>query len=559
LSVFTRGRPSDQDATAPEHVVPRWREVSGRVLTVLAFLLVFFALVAPNDLSKLTPAAFVRIPVEALVGVIVLLVLPPTVRRVVAAVLGVLLGLLTIVKIADMGFIAILNRPFDPLLDWSFLGPAVDFVKGQVGEVGTVAAEIGAGLLVVGLLVLTTAATLRLTRLAASHRSGTTRGVAVLAVIWMVCAPTGAQLTPGDPIAASSATALALENVKQVSVDIQEQRQFNREASNDAFAGKPGSGLLAGLRGTNVLITFVESYGRVAVQGTDFSKPIDALLDAGTQQLKAAGFDSRSAFLTSSTFGGGSWLAHSTLESGLWINNPQRYTELVNGNRLTLARAFKEAGWKTVADDPANTTDWEPEGEFYGYDQVFDSRDVGYKGPIFSYATMPDQYTMAAFQRNEMATPNHQPVMAEIDLVSSHVPWAPLPTMVDWNAIGDGSVFDPQPAAGEQVGQVWPDQGTVRAAYGDSIQYSLSTLISYVKTYGDDNLVLVFLGDHQPGALVSGNGPNRDVPITIVAHDKSVLDKISSWGWQDGLRPSPNAPVWQMSAFRDKFMTAFAK
>ncbi len=42
---------------------------------------------------------------------------------------------------------------------------------------------------------------------------------------------------------------------------------------------------------------------------------------------------------------------------------------------------------------------------------------------------MSDQYTYAKFQRNELG-PGHKPVMAEIDTVSSHTPWAPLPTMV---------------------------------------------------------------------------------------------------------------------------------
>jgi len=78
-----------------------------------------------------------------------------------------------------------------------------------------------------------------------------------------------------------------------------------------------------------------------------------------------------------------------------------------------------------------------------------------------------------------------------------------------------------------------------------------------VETHGSDNLVLVFLGDHQPASIVTGEGASRDVPITIVARDRAVLDQISGWGWQDGLKPSPDAPVWPMDAFRDRFLTAF--
>jgi hypothetical protein len=69
----------------------------------------------------------------------------------------------------------------------------------------------------------------------------------------------------------------------------------------------------------------------------------------------------------------------------------------------------------------------------------------------------------------------------------------------------------------------------------------------------------VFLGDHQPFSVIAGAGGNRDVPITIVAKDPAVLNRISSWGWTDGLRPAPQAPVWRMDAFRNRFLTAFGR
>jgi hypothetical protein len=148
--------------------------------------------------------------------------------------------------------------------------------------------------------------------------------------------------------------------------------------------------------------------------------------------------------------------------------------------------------------------------------------------------------------------------MAEIPLVTSHAPWAPLPSgLVGWDQVGDGKIFAPMAAAGDRPEVVWRSPSRVRTAYRKSIEYSLNALISYVETYGDKNLVLVFLGDHQPAPLVTGQDPNRDVPITIVARDPAVLNRISTWGWQDGLRPGPNAPVWPMNAFRDRFLTAF--
>ena len=74
----------------------------------------------------------------------------------------------------------------------------------------------------------------------------------------------------------------------------------------------------------------------------------------------------------------------------------------------------------------------------------------------------------------------------------------------------------------------------------------------------DPNLVLVVLGDHQPATIVSGQGASHDVPISIISKDPAVFGLIAGWRWQDGLVPTPDAPVWPMSAFRDRFLDAFS-
>ena len=531
------------------------RRVAGWVVTGLAGVLVLFGLVGPNQLGQLAPAAFARIPVEGLVGAALVLVLPPRTRRVAAAVVGAGLGLLTVVKVVDMGFYEVFDRPFHPIFDWSFFGPAFDFVVTSIGHLGAVLVVIGAVLLVLVVIIVMMLSVLRLTRLAVGHRTSAVHTIAVFGVVWLVCAVFGVQLAPNQPIASHSATDHVYDEVRQVRQGVLDGREFAAQAAVDDFRYTPGNQLLTALRGKDVLITFVESYGRVAIQNSDNAARIDSLLAAGTGRLRAAGFDSRSAFLTSSTFGGGSWLAHATLQSGLWVDNQQRYTNLVGLDRMTLSVAFHRAGWRTVGVVPANTKDW-PEGDFYGFDKVYDSRNLGYQGPKFAYATMPDQYILSTFDRSERAA-GPGPVMAEIDLVSSHTPFAPVPRFIDWREVGDGSVYDPMPAAGKRPGKVWPDPTRVRAAYGDSIAYSLTTLLSYVETHGDDNLVLVVLGDHQPAPIVSSQAGTRDVPISIIARDPAVLNRISGWGWQNGLDPGPKAPVWRMDTFRDKFLTAY--
>jgi hypothetical protein len=145
-------------------------------------------------------------------------------------------------------------------------------------------------------------------------------------------------------------------------------------------------------------------------------------------------------------------------------------------------------------------------------------------------------------------------------MVSSHAPWTRIPEMIDWDQVGDGSIFASMPVGDVSTAALWSDGDRVRAAYAESVEYSLNALISFVQRYGDDDLVLVVLGDHQPSTIVTGLHPDlsHDVPVSIIAHDPAVLHKIAGWGWNDGLRPGPEAPVWPMSAFRDRFLSEFS-
>jgi hypothetical protein len=534
------------------------RGLAAGAVTVLAAALVWATLVGPNRWARVAPAAFVRIPVELLVLLALAVLLPAKARRVLAPVVGLLLGLLAIVKVLDMGFNATLDRPFDPIADWGYLGPAVSLLGDSIGRTGARVAAAGAALGAVALVVLMILAVRRLTGLAARHRTWSLRGLTGLTTVWVVCALLGAHIAPYGPIASTSGADLAYGQVRQVRAALADRKVFAAQIRHDRFRNVPGDRLLTGLRGKDVIVAIVESYGRVAVQGSAFAPRVDAALDAGTGQLRRAGFTARSGFLTSPTFGGISWLAHSTLQSGLWIDGQQRYNRLLASDRFTLSQAFNRAGWRTVDDIPSDDRNWPPGHDFYHFAKIYDRRNVGYHGPTFSYAAMPDQYVLAALQRRELDRAPRPPVMAEIDLVSSHTPWTPLPRLVPWDQVGDGSVFAGMAAGQPSVQQVWRHAASVRAAYGRSVIYTMTALTSFVAQAHDDNLVMVVLGDHQPSTIVSGQGASRDVPVAVIAKDPSVMTSVAGWGWNPGLRPDPKAPVWRMSAFRDKFLAAFS-
>ena len=539
------------------HALGGW--LPATLATVLAALVVVAALTIPGRVEHLRPAVFVRLPLELVVYLAAVLAIPDRlrgVRTVVAVLSGLVLAVSAVLKVLDLGFREALNRPFDVLIDWRYAGSLVETTRDSVGGPYGTLLLVAAALGLVALLVLVPLSVLRLTRVAVRNRAAAVPTVAVLAASWVVLA---ALHVPGasGPLASRDTAGYVYGQVTRIPGELRDQREFSEAARTDPLRDEGRPQLLAGLRGKDVLIVFVESYGRVAVEDPSVSPGVVEVLDEGTAQLEESGFTSRSAFLTSPTFGALSWLAHATLQSGLWIDSQQRYDVLVTSARQTLSGLFERAGWRTVGMVPANNRDW-PQGEFYGFDRFYDSRNVGYEGPRFGYPTMPDQYTLDAFHRLELAPSPRPPVMAEIDLITSHAPWSRVPRLIDQGAVGDGSVFDGMPEQLASEADIWPEPARVKAAYGDAIEYSLSAVVRFVTTYGDDDLVLVVVGDHQPATIVSGPDAGYDVPVAVVAKDRAVIDRIGDWGWDDGLRPRPDAPVWRMDEFRDRFVAAYS-
>lgn len=553
--------PSTSPDTTPGTVpAPRrpLRRRAARVLDVLALVVVAVALLVPDKVEGVGLHALLRLPIEAIVLGAAVLVLRGRLRRVVVVGGGVLAGVMLIVRLLDMGFNAVLVRPFDPVLDWTLVRDGIELVGTTSGQAGQVGVIVGAVLLTVVLVALVTRAFIRSAGLLARRPRVTARVVLALTVVWLAAAGVGLRAPDVDTFAAR-VVAGSLNNHLQAGLGSYEARRtFAARAADDAFAAVPGDQLLRGLEGKDVVFAIIESYGRSAVQDPRISPQVSPVLARHQQQLAAKGFTGRSAFLTSSTAGGGSWFAHSTLLSGMWTTNDATYQPLITSNRLTLNTAFKKAGWDTAAVMPAVTRTWR-EASFYKYGTVLDLANLRYSGPGFAWSPMPDQFALKQLQDRLLSRPDRKPAMIETALTSSHYPWTRVPKMVGWDAMGDGSVFAPLAADRRTMDQTLSNGDVARTGYSEAIAYSLDALLSWVERYGTSDTVVVFLGDHQPIPLVTGQKATRDVPISVLAKDPKVLDRISGWGWEAGLHPSPQAPVWRMDSFRDRFLTAYAK
>ncbi|TQK20154.1 hypothetical protein FBY40_2677 [Microbacterium sp. SLBN-154] len=497
-----------------------------------------------------------RLPVEAILVLLLVIAFPDgTIRRIAAYAFGAVTVMAALVALLDLSFRGTIDRGFAATEDWRAVINAYKVVHDVVGPITAALAALAvtglaaAAVFVAGRCVLRCAQSV--THLGARGRIA----VAAAVTAWVILSVVGAQHPSGAPLAAADVTRTLVGEVVQAAESVPDQEAFERALQDDPLAGGVSDDLLAGLRGKDVVIAFVESYGEVAVSGAGPMAGITRLIDESAERLTENGYRAESAFLTSPTFGGVSWLAHGTLQSGAWVDTQQKYDALLSSERMTLSRLFGETGWRTVTVNPAHTEPWPEGAAFYGLDRMLDEQELAFDGPAFGFARVPDQYTWQRFFDEELAG-DGAPIMAEVSLVSSHTPWTPTPQLVPWSDLGDGSIFAGQlDAAGASL---WPDERGVRAAYAESMQYSLGATLSFLETYDPADLVLVLVGDHQPSRVVSGPDADNDVPVTIVSKDPAVFEQIEAWGWDAGFRPSSDAPVWRMDVFRDRFVDAFS-
>ena len=326
---------------------------------------------------------------------------------------------------------------------------------------------------------------------------------------------------------------LAYTHAAQVRDDLRGQREFVRALEQDPFRNMPDDDLLAGLRGKDVLLVFVESYGRTALD----LPVVESALDAGSGGCKRpVFFAERLPHL--STFGGLSWLAEHRHCSPVCGWTTSGGTTLSTLDRLTLTDAFGRAGWRTVADAPANKEDWPMATTYYRLRPGLRPPERGICRPAVQLrldagsvhpgrAPAPGARAAEPGTRHGRDRPGLQP----------H-PWVPLPRLVDWSRVGDGSVFDPMPAEGESPEEVWRDPDLVKAAYAESVAYTLDAVTSFVQQLHDQELVLVVLGDHQPASIVAGQGE----PRRAREHHRC---RPGSHGSGDGLGLAGGAPAGQ--------------
>ncbi len=290
---------------------------------------------------------------------------------------------------------------------------------------------------------------------------------------------------------------------------------------------------LGRVREADVLLVFLESYGATGYDNPRHAAALASARAALNDAIAASGGDVVSARIGSTTFGGGSWLAHSSWLAGTPITGAATYGILLKTERPTWVTLFAAQGYRTLALMPGTRGPW-PEGRFYGFDRIYDAAALDYRGPAFGWWRIPDQYSWARFEAVELDGPRTQPRFVFFPTITSHMPFKPTPPLQPDRArlLGTEPFPADQVSAALAESAAWTDFG---AAYTDAIDYSLRMLAELLQREAARERVVILLGDHQPPALVSGDGADWTVPIHVISRRPELLAALRTAGFTPGL------------------------
>jgi hypothetical protein len=344
------------------------------------------------------------------------------------------------------------------------------------------------------------------------------------------------------------------QEILSIQGQLAQERAFRVRLEKTARERASGPATLKRLEGADVLLFVVESYGRTVFIRPSYRPAMEATMTRFGRVLHQHGFEAVSAYLVSPTYGGSSWLAHDTLESGVRVENHLEDTTLLHSSLTPMAAYLRRSGYRTVSVMPGSRFPF-PEGAYFDYEQVYYARDFDYRGPTFGWAPMPDQYVLDWVRRREF-TRRRQPLFVRYVLISSHAAFNIQPPFIpNWDLIGDGSIYNMRPSINYPI--YWPDLKNAGEAYLRSLDYEFETLGDYLARYVTFESLIIILGDHQPNLQLTEPKEPWSVPVHVISTNPRLLEPFRKRGYTPGLIPDQPPPHAGMETFLPGFLQDF--
>jgi phosphoglycerol transferase MdoB-like AlkP superfamily enzyme len=216
------------------------------------------------------------------------------------------------------------------------------------------------------------------------------------------------------------------------------------------------------------------------------------------------------------------------------VDSEHVYNALLRSERRTLVDIMRDNGYRTVAVEPGIKWYW-PDGEFYGFDAIYDFDGIRYDGPEMGWWKIPDQFSLYRLYSDEIAV-RQGPLFAKVSLIMTHIPYYPIPEYVeDWTRFDDGTAY----ASGLRsvAHDAYRDLDELSSWYLAAVRYELNVLEGFLTRYVPENSVVILLGDHQPPKLATHDNTSWAVPMHVLSQRSDLVRAFETLGFEPGLVP----------------------
>lgn len=413
----------------------------------------------------------------------------------------------------------------------------VAFVAGTVGL-------IAAGAMVVA----------RLARLALPCRSPSPATRAVLAMLAIVVLGQTAYYRQNTARSGMVFSSLAAKLAQNFAESRRVYRNVKRFDSTKVLQAYDYSGFALEQR-PSIYIIFVESYGSVLYNRSDWRVRYRELTGKLEGRLAGAGWHAASARSLAPTWGGGSWMSYTSALFGLHVGSDPQYYALVDKYQLEaypdLGRFLKEQGYRyyrlTALSMGLPKSAWRKYIDFFGVDRWLLYEDLNFSGPEYGWGPAPPDQFSLQFARETMRSETDGPYLFFTITQNSHYPWTPLPRLVDdWRSLNLPG--EPPRASSELI-----EHSERRRNYWNAVAYQLEMLTDFILSEPDGGAIFVLVGDHQPPRVSRGED-GWDTPLHIIAKNSDFIASFGGYGFEEGLGVWEPDPTFRHEAFYSLFV-----
>lgn len=308
----------------------------------------------------------------------------------------------------------------------------------------------------------------------------------------------------------------------------------------------------------NIFFFLIESYGSYYFKEPSIMEESNNAYTSFENTLRSFGYGSVSSFSTSTTTGGQSWLAYSSLLYGYRMDNNTLFEnhlyDEVFRNSNSLLKVLQNSGYTNYNLNPINPIEgiqvpYEEMRQMYTIDKWLLNNDIAYKGDGYGFgACPPDQYslnyTMELLKREQS-----DPYTLFYLTKNSHSPFLVPEMENDWKKLSNGS------------SQIHTHKGFLKypqlSDYQKAIKYEYDVIQEVVSKYGKADDIYVIIGDHQPPMLAKTETYGYATPAHIFSQNEEFLHYFTGFGFNKNI--SEASETLRHESFYSIFLNAYAK